>query len=56
MTSNPQTHSRYLVCDRVTEYLSLTSSHLGDLIHSQPGGWVESPPSVTLLSIKPNLV
>ena len=37
----------------------LTLSHLGDLIHSQPGGGRISPPSVSLLSltqIKPNLV
>ena len=39
--------------------LYLTLSHLGDLIHSQPGGDSAPPPPVTLVSfiqIKPNLV
>ena len=38
---------------------NLTLSHLGDLIHSQPGGGRIPPRSITLLSliqIKPNLV
>ena len=49
-------------CFRVAHrrgHKNLTLSHLGDLIHSQPGGDGIRPPSVTLLSliqIKPNLL
>ena len=51
--------NEYLDIVRDTDLYISTLSHLGDLIHSQPGIPPPPPPSVTLfllIPIKPNLV